>query len=241
MDVFEVESCLRGHHIYEHIWTPFVGKELICTHKIENTKEPFAVSVVRCSTVVGHVLRKMSVACALFLARKGTIQCKVACNHCFIIHFHIYYPICVYAYYTQQIIGDFKFGDSEEKSPNRQIEASQSFPLYSTLFQRCLGLIPHFISYPYSRFQLCLNLAVLCMQSGLHNFMGTYTARKLCICVHSTENLNIVRSGFGHSEVSRGWSNKTFVEPTLLLVVGMKYAPVSQAHQYTKAHIHVRK
>ena len=37
MDVFEVESCVRGHHI----WTPFVGEELTCTDEIENTKDPF--------------------------------------------------------------------------------------------------------------------------------------------------------------------------------------------------------
>ena len=28
MDVFEVESCVQGHHIYKQVWTPFVGKEL---------------------------------------------------------------------------------------------------------------------------------------------------------------------------------------------------------------------
>ena len=61
MDVFEVESCVRGHHIYKDVWTPFVGEELTCTHEIENTKDlfhAFAVSVVRHSTVVGHVPRR---------------------------------------------------------------------------------------------------------------------------------------------------------------------------------------
>ena len=28
MDVFEVERCVRGHHIYKQVWTPFIGKEL---------------------------------------------------------------------------------------------------------------------------------------------------------------------------------------------------------------------
>jgi len=27
-DIFEVESCVRGHHIYKQVWTPFIGKEL---------------------------------------------------------------------------------------------------------------------------------------------------------------------------------------------------------------------
>jgi len=71
-----------------------------CTSEIENTKDPFAVAVVHLSqTVVGHVPRTIAAACALFLARKGTIQCKVTGNRCFVIDFRIYYPVCVHAYY----------------------------------------------------------------------------------------------------------------------------------------------
>jgi len=68
---------VRDRHIYKQVWTPFIGYELKITCEIENTKDQFAVAVVCCSTVVGHVPRKISAACALFLARKGTIQCKV--------------------------------------------------------------------------------------------------------------------------------------------------------------------
>ena len=73
MDVFEVESCVWGHHIYKHVWTPFVGEELTGTHEIENTKDPFAVTVVHHSTVCGHVPRKISATCALFLARNYSV------------------------------------------------------------------------------------------------------------------------------------------------------------------------
>ena len=55
MDVFEVESCVRGHHIYKHVWTHSLEKT--CPREIENTKDPFhafVVAVVCRSTVVGH-------------------------------------------------------------------------------------------------------------------------------------------------------------------------------------------
>ena len=28
MDVFEVDSCVQGHHIYKQVWTPFVGEDI---------------------------------------------------------------------------------------------------------------------------------------------------------------------------------------------------------------------
>jgi len=40
MDVFEMESCVRGHHIYKQIWTLFVGEELTCTREFETSKDP---------------------------------------------------------------------------------------------------------------------------------------------------------------------------------------------------------
>jgi len=58
MEVFEVESCVQGHHIYKHVWTSFIGEELTCTHEIENTKDPFAVAMVCCFTVVAMSLEK---------------------------------------------------------------------------------------------------------------------------------------------------------------------------------------
>jgi len=56
--------------IFTSTFGPFVGEQLTCTCEIENTKDPLAIAVVRHSTVFGHVPRKISAACALFLARK---------------------------------------------------------------------------------------------------------------------------------------------------------------------------
>ena len=40
LETFQIESCVRGHHIYN-------GEELTCSSEIENTKDPFAVAVKR--------------------------------------------------------------------------------------------------------------------------------------------------------------------------------------------------
>ena len=67
MQVFSVDSCIRGHHVYKDILIPTVGEELACARENSNTKNPYAVAVTRDSTVVGHVPRKLSAACAPFL------------------------------------------------------------------------------------------------------------------------------------------------------------------------------
>ena len=42
-----------------------------------NTFDPFAVAVMRGTTVVGHVLRRISSICSLFLRKEGSITCQV--------------------------------------------------------------------------------------------------------------------------------------------------------------------
>ena len=73
METFEVDSCIQGYHVFGSIWNPTTGEELNCVQERTNTEDPYAVAVIRRSAVVGHVPRKMSAACALFLRRRGTI------------------------------------------------------------------------------------------------------------------------------------------------------------------------
>ena len=71
METFQVESCVRGHHIYKDVWSPYLGV-VYCNAlaNSKNTKDRYAVAVVRRShTVVGHIPRKIAAASALFLAR----------------------------------------------------------------------------------------------------------------------------------------------------------------------------
>jgi len=68
------DSCIQGYHVFESIWNPTTGEELNCVRERTNTKDPYAVAVIRRSTAVGHVPRKLSAACALFLRWRGTIR-----------------------------------------------------------------------------------------------------------------------------------------------------------------------
>ena len=49
----------------QNLWDASVGEELPCNG---NEKDPYAVAVMRRSTIVGHVPRKISAACSQFLA-----------------------------------------------------------------------------------------------------------------------------------------------------------------------------
>ena len=72
-----MESCVRGHHIYKDVWSPSLGKVLQCTCKLENTKDRYAVAVVRRSTVVGHIPRKN------VLSKERNRCCEVTGTRCY--------------------------------------------------------------------------------------------------------------------------------------------------------------
>ena len=80
-----IHSCIRGHHIYKDIWQPVVGETLECMREARNTKDRYAVAVVKSTasatgfstSVVGHLPKKMSHLSSLFLRRGGLISCEV--------------------------------------------------------------------------------------------------------------------------------------------------------------------
>ena len=68
IDQFEVSSVIRGHHVYKHNWSPFNGEELTCLREKGNDQDRYVVAVTKSgSGVVGHVPRRISAACAMFL------------------------------------------------------------------------------------------------------------------------------------------------------------------------------
>ena len=71
---FSVEAITL---IYRDIWTAVVNEELCCRREPFNAANPFAVAVAKEDTTVGHVPRKISAICSLFLRKNGTILCKV--------------------------------------------------------------------------------------------------------------------------------------------------------------------
>ena len=77
MEEIHKESCVRGYHIYKDIWNAVFGEELQCQREIGNSSDLYAVAVVKDSTIVGHLPRKISRICTLFMRRGGAITCLV--------------------------------------------------------------------------------------------------------------------------------------------------------------------
>ena len=69
METFESESCVRGYHIYQELWEAAVGEDLECQRESGNTADAYAVSVLREGTIIGHLPRKISRVCTLFIRR----------------------------------------------------------------------------------------------------------------------------------------------------------------------------
>ena len=77
-----VEAMIRGYHEYQSIWEAEVGENLTCIREPGNVRDPYAVAVTKpeSSTIVGHVPRKMSAICSLFLRKGGSIFRKWLAN-----------------------------------------------------------------------------------------------------------------------------------------------------------------
>ena len=58
---------VRGYHKYKDIWEAEVGENLVCERETGNVHDLYAVSVIKSGVVVGHVPRKISSTCSLFL------------------------------------------------------------------------------------------------------------------------------------------------------------------------------
>ena len=80
METHVCDSCIRGHHISKDFWTPVINEELVCAQESGNSHDPYAVAIKKGSVVVGHVPRKISAICSLFL-RVKTITATVTDSH----------------------------------------------------------------------------------------------------------------------------------------------------------------
>ena len=76
----EIDTVMRGYHVYKEVWTSTLGEKLTCRRESDNFHDRFAVAVIKGSDIVGHVPKKISSVCSLFLRRSGTITCKVTGN-----------------------------------------------------------------------------------------------------------------------------------------------------------------
>ena len=60
MATLEMETCVRGFHVYKAMWEATVGEELECGRERDNRVDRYAVAVVKDKAVVGRVLWKIS-------------------------------------------------------------------------------------------------------------------------------------------------------------------------------------
>ena len=144
METFQVESCVRGHHIYKVVWSPSLGEVLQCTRELENTKECYTLTVVRRSTVVGHIPQDCSCKCPVLSEELFAVKSLVhgvilkiflkvgwryLANNLTFSHRADSAP---YRARSKNFnIGGFKFGDPRKYSPNRQIKPPAKVSRYT--------------------------------------------------------------------------------------------------------------
>lgn len=73
----QLDSCIRGHHVYKTIWTPSLGESLSLKSESGNSHDRFAISVLKDEHIVGHVPREVSQFFFYFMQHNGTITVKV--------------------------------------------------------------------------------------------------------------------------------------------------------------------
>ena len=74
---FEFQSCIRGYHVHQSIWSGSSSQVLACQREPHNREDLFAVGVYKDATLVGHAPRKFSCVFLLFVQRGGTIISQV--------------------------------------------------------------------------------------------------------------------------------------------------------------------
>ena len=74
---YQFTSMIRGYHEYQSTWTAQIGEDLTYARDVRNPHDPYAVSVKKGTTTVGHVPRMISCVCYTFLRRGGTIRCMI--------------------------------------------------------------------------------------------------------------------------------------------------------------------
>ena len=73
----QMESVIRGHHVYKHVWTPFEGEELVLEQEHHNSYDHYATKVMKDGVTVGRAPRELSRLFWNFIASGGVITCEV--------------------------------------------------------------------------------------------------------------------------------------------------------------------
>ena len=74
---FVITSVVRGYHICKDIWEAEINSELPCLPQPDNRQDCYAVAVMNDTNVVGHLPRRISYICNIFIYHAGSITCRV--------------------------------------------------------------------------------------------------------------------------------------------------------------------
>jgi len=78
-----VECYVRGYHVYQRIWNPFVGEVVIAVREERNSHDRYAVAILEEDTCcsVGHLPLEISKGSLYFLKMGGAIKAEITGPH----------------------------------------------------------------------------------------------------------------------------------------------------------------
>ena len=83
METFALTSAVRRCHVYQDVFTPSIGENLVHKREFNNAMDKQAVKVVRGDETVGQLPRKLSRIVWYFLARSREISVeKISRRRC---------------------------------------------------------------------------------------------------------------------------------------------------------------
>ena len=69
MTEWEVDSCVRGYHVYEGIWAAALGEQIGCIREPLNAMDRYAVALKKDGAVISHLPQKILRIFSLFIRR----------------------------------------------------------------------------------------------------------------------------------------------------------------------------
>ena len=72
---FSVNSMVRGCHVYQEVWEVCISEVLLCVREVGNRHDPYAIAVKKDELIVGHLSRKISCICSIFI-RQNILHCN---------------------------------------------------------------------------------------------------------------------------------------------------------------------
>ena len=67
METVERACYVHGYHMYKDVWDASIGEYLKCQRELSNLKDRSTIAVLRDGTIVGHLPKKISFPCSLFI------------------------------------------------------------------------------------------------------------------------------------------------------------------------------